>query len=43
MIKDNGYEIEKLQGNELFKLVFTLDNKYYGDKILAFTRSLLNI
>jgi hypothetical protein len=39
----NGYRIEKLQGNELFKLVFTKDNIYYGDKILAFTRFLLNI
>jgi len=43
VIKYNGYEIEKLQGNELFKLVFIKDNIYYGDKILAFTRFLLNI
>jgi hypothetical protein len=37
----NNVEIEKIQGNELFKLIFTLNNIDYSDNIINYVRSIL--
>lgn len=37
----NDVEIEKIQGEELLKLVFTLDGKDYSKEIIAFVRTIM--
>jgi len=37
----NGVEIEKIQGKELFKLVFTINNIDYSDDIIRFVKHIM--
>lgn len=39
--KYKGLELEKLQGRDLFELVFTLDNKNYANEIITFVKHIL--
>lgn len=35
-ITHNGFELEKIQGNELFKLVFSIDKKDYSKNVIRY-------
>ena len=43
IIMHNGVEIEKIQGEELFKLVFTIGSINYSKKVIEFARASMDL
>ena len=41
IITHKGVEIEKIQGNDLFKLVFTIDGVNYSDEVISFVKKVM--